>query len=113
MAFFEDTFTLSASEADLHRRMKLSAALRHMQDAASRHLDALGYPYEKLMENRQVFLLSKVEVVFSGSPAPEPKGDGLYPSPSFQRRLFPTGDTAGSRRPSYGFGQGCLDFGRL
>ena len=52
MAFFEDTFTLSASEADLHRRMKLSAALRHMQDAASRHLDALGYPYEKLMENR-------------------------------------------------------------
>ena len=34
MAFFEDTFTLSASEADLHRRMKLSAALRHMQDAA-------------------------------------------------------------------------------
>ena len=73
MAFFEDTFTLSASEADLHRRMKLSAALRHMQDAASRHLDALGYPYEKLMENRQVFLLSKVEVVFSGSPAPEQK----------------------------------------
>ena len=73
MAFFEDTFTLSASEADLHRRMKLSAALRHMQDAASRHLDALGYPYEKLMENRQVFLLSKVEVVFSGSPALEQK----------------------------------------
>ena len=32
MAFFEDTFTLSASEADLHRRMKLSAAL--MQPAA-------------------------------------------------------------------------------
>lgn len=59
MAFFEDTFTLSASEADLHRRMKLSAVLRHMQDAASRHLDALGYPYEKLMENRQVFLRPK------------------------------------------------------
>ena len=59
MAFFEDTFTLSASEADLHRRMKLSAALRHMQDAASRHLDALGYPDEKLMENRQVFCCPK------------------------------------------------------
>ena len=113
MAFFEDTFTLSASEADLHRRMKLSAALRHMQDAASRHLDALGYPYEKLMENRQVFFaVQSGGGVFRQSCAGT-KGDGLYPSPSFQRRLFPTGDTAGSRRPSYGFGQGCLDFGRL
>ena len=73
MGFFEDSFLLSASEADLHRRMKLSAVLRHMQDAASRHLDALGYPYEKLMEDRQVFLLSKVEVLFSGSPVPEQK----------------------------------------
>lgn len=71
MAFFEDAFTLSAAEADRNRRMKLSAALRHMQDAASRHLNALGYPYEKLMEKRQVFLLSKVEVTFQGSPAPE------------------------------------------
>ncbi|MCI9405423.1 MAG: hypothetical protein HFK04_00690 [Oscillospiraceae bacterium] len=71
MAFFEDAFTLSAAEADLHHRMKLSTALRHMQDAASRHLNALGYPYEKLMEKRQVFLLSKVEVTFEGSPAPE------------------------------------------
>ncbi|MDD3193700.1 MAG: thioesterase [Oscillospiraceae bacterium] len=71
MAFFEDSFTLSASEADLHRRMKLSAALRHMQDAASRHLDALGYPYEKLMASHQVFLLSRMEVLFEGSPQPE------------------------------------------
>ena len=73
MGFFEDSFLLSASEADLHRRMKLSAVLRHMQDAASRHLDALGYPYENLMEARQGFLLSKVEVLFSGSPVPEQK----------------------------------------
>lgn len=71
MAFFEDTFTLSAAEADLNGRMKLSAVLRHMQDAASRHLSALGYPQEKLIEKRQVFLLSKVEIVFEGSPAPE------------------------------------------
>lgn len=73
MAFFEDAFTLSAAEADHRRRMKLSAVLRHMQDAASRHLNSLGYPYEKLMEKNQVFLLSKVEVTFKGSPAPEQK----------------------------------------
>ncbi len=71
MAFFQDHFTLSASEADLHRRIKLSAALRHMQDAASRHLNALGYPYERMMELHQVFLLSKVEVIFEGTPVPE------------------------------------------
>ena len=31
MGFFEDSFLLSASEADLHRRMKLSAVLRHIK----------------------------------------------------------------------------------
>ena len=38
MPFFEESFLFSASEADLYRRMKLSAVLRHMQDAAGRHL---------------------------------------------------------------------------
>ena len=64
MPFFEESFLFSASEADLYRRMKLSAVLRHMQDAAGRHLDSLGYSYEKLMEKHQVFLLSKMEILF-------------------------------------------------
>lgn len=71
MPFFEESFLFSASEADLYRRMKLSAVLRHMQDAAGRHLDSLGYSYEKLMEKHQVFLLSKMEILFEGSPMPE------------------------------------------
>lgn len=71
MGYYEESFTFSASEADIHRRIKLSAALRHMQDAASRHLDALGYTYDVLSKAGQVFLLSRAEVVFSRSPLPD------------------------------------------
>ena len=92
MGFFEDSFLLSASEADLHRRMKLSAVLRHMQDAASRHLDALGYPYEKLMEDRQVFFALQGGGVVFWQPCAGAESDSLYPSSSAKRRLFSTRD---------------------
>lgn len=62
MPFFSQTAALSASEADPNRQMKLSAMLKYMQDIASTHLDALGYPYERLYGTGQVFLLSKVEI---------------------------------------------------
>ena len=71
MAFFEETFVLSSSEADLHQRIKLSAVLRHMQDAASHHLTALGFPPQRMQAAHQVFLLSKVEIQFAGSPLPD------------------------------------------
>lgn len=47
-------------ECDIHGRMKLNAILQHMQEISSAHLDALGIPHTLLLENRQVFLLSKV-----------------------------------------------------
>lgn len=42
--------------------MKLSAMLRYMQDAANLQMEVLGFPHEKMLENQQVFLLSKVEL---------------------------------------------------
>ncbi len=69
MSFFTDSFRFSASEADIHQHMKLSAVLRHMQDAATRHLDSLGYTYSAMMGRNQVFMLSKIEVNFFRQPA--------------------------------------------
>ena len=53
---------------DLHGRMKLSAILQHMQEISSAHLDALGIPYTLLLENRQVFLLSKIQLKMQKRP---------------------------------------------
>lgn len=58
-AFYKE-IRVSDPECEIHNRMKLSEILRHMQEISGEHLDALGMPYEKLYETRQVFLLSKI-----------------------------------------------------
>ena len=54
---------------DIHGRMKLSAILQQMQEISSAHLDALGIPHTLLLQNRQVFLLSKIHLCLKKRPA--------------------------------------------
>ena len=46
-------------DCDLTNRLKISAAMRYMQQTSAEHLRYLGLPYEKLYAENMVFLLSK------------------------------------------------------
>jgi len=68
MAYFQESFLLTAAETDLHWRMKVSSILRRMQDIAGHHIDSLGMTRDVLEDRGQVFLLSKVELTVHRSP---------------------------------------------
>lgn len=46
-------------DCDASNRLKVSAAMRYMQQTSGEHLNWLGLPYEKLFEENMVFLMSK------------------------------------------------------
>ncbi|MDR2933590.1 MAG: hypothetical protein LBV27_10860 [Oscillospiraceae bacterium] len=46
-------------DCDSAQRLKISAAMRYMQQTSAEHLNHLGLPYEKLYRENMVFLLSK------------------------------------------------------
>lgn len=72
-------------ECDVNNKMKLSAAMKHMEQCSSEHLEELGFSAAHLMENHFVFLLSKMSIkvhrmprcteqIVIGTTAIKPKG---------------------------------------
>lgn len=66
---FYQSLRVADYECDMHGRMRLSDILRHMQVISARHLDALGYPYPRLAQLGQVFLLSKILLTIHRRPS--------------------------------------------
>ncbi len=59
---FWKSLRITDPECDIHNRIKLGFILRHLQEISGEHLDALGYPNEKLYEIGQGFFLSKIRL---------------------------------------------------
>ncbi|MDL2232537.1 hypothetical protein LJC63_03030 [Ruminococcaceae bacterium OttesenSCG-928-L11] len=57
--FFKKEMTATDYDCDCMNRLRISAAMRYMQQTSSEHLDSLGLPYEKLYQEKMVFLLSQ------------------------------------------------------
>jgi acyl-ACP thioesterase len=63
---YSKEFTVNVFECDHRNRLSISYIFRHSQQISGEHLDAMGYPYERLYDAGQVFLLSKVRAqIFS------------------------------------------------
>jgi len=58
MFFTRETVAMDY-DCDAAGRLKMSAAMKYMQQTSGEHLDLLGLPYQKLYEENMVFLLSK------------------------------------------------------
>lgn len=58
--YYQEENVVKVYQCDVNNRMKISAAMQQMQQAASEQLERLGLPYEKLLEEEMVFLLSKI-----------------------------------------------------
>lgn len=59
---FWKSLRVADPECDIHNRIKLGFILRHLQEISGEHLEALGYPNEKLYEIGQGFFLSKIRL---------------------------------------------------
>ena len=59
---FSAPFTVNFHDTDLYARMRPSAALKYMQEAANLHLNAYGPTMDELREAGKAFLLSRVRV---------------------------------------------------
>ena len=46
-------------DCDVQGRLKISSAMRYMQQISGEHLEVLGFPAEKLLREHMVFMLSK------------------------------------------------------
>lgn len=57
--FFKKEMTVLDYDCDCRNQLKLSSAMGYMQQTSGEQLDVLGIPYEKLLEENMVFLLSK------------------------------------------------------
>ena len=57
--FFKKELIALDYDCDLAKRLKISSAMRYMQQTSGDHLKSLGLPYEKLFEEDMAFLLSK------------------------------------------------------
>lgn len=59
---FKREITVESFECDMNNRIKLSAILREMQEIGNIHLEALGYPRDRMNELEWAFLLSKIYI---------------------------------------------------
>ncbi len=57
-----ETLLISSASAGENKRIRLSALLGHMQDAASNHASRLGIGYEQLVPLHRTFMLSGMEI---------------------------------------------------
>ncbi len=58
--YFKSDAKVLSYDCDMRNRMKISAAMRYMQQIAGENLVALGYPAEVLQKEDMVFLLTKI-----------------------------------------------------
>lgn len=59
---FWKSLRVADPECDIHNRIKPGFILRHLQEISGEHLEAIGYPNEKLYEIGQGFFLSKIRL---------------------------------------------------
>ena len=62
MERYQKQVRLSYTECDFHGELRPSAMMRHIQEAAGEHLDALSISRELLWEEGYVFLLTRVRL---------------------------------------------------
>ena len=56
-------------DCDVRGCLKISAAMRYMQQVSGEHLEVLGFPAEKLLHEEMVFMLSRVCIKIHRMPA--------------------------------------------
>lgn len=66
-------YTVNSYEVDCTRRLRLSAFLRLLQEAAGRHLDGDGMTYEAMRDAGFVFLLMQERLLLTRRPAYDEK----------------------------------------
>ncbi len=55
-------------ETDFQMRWKLSGFFQAMQEAATHHASHFGYPYEKMVSQEKIWILSRIKIVFHAFP---------------------------------------------
>ena len=58
--YFTEEVKVTSYDCDFRNRLKISSAMRYMQETARQHLVWLGFPADVLAEEDMVFLLSKL-----------------------------------------------------
>ena len=67
--FYQPETEVTGYQCDVKNHMKISAAMPQMQQASGQHLESLGFPYEQLLQENMVFLLSKMCIKVHRMPA--------------------------------------------
>ena len=66
---FNTQYNVALSDVDCFNRLKISAFMNYMQDAASRHADLLGVGYETLIKQDLTWFMTKVIVEVDSYPS--------------------------------------------
>lgn len=65
---WEEIYHIRTYEVDCHNRLLISSMFNFMQDAASKHADALGVSVQNLLSENHTWLLSRLKIKISTHP---------------------------------------------
>ena len=67
-AEYTKRITVTTYDCDRHMNIKMSAVLRHMQEAGEEQLRPLGHDYSELFKKNQVFIATKAAILIHKAP---------------------------------------------
>ena len=84
---WQETYHIRTYEVDCHNRLSIPSMFNFMQDAASKHAEALGVSVQRLLSENYTWLLSRLKINISSHPG---INDRLQVAtwPSGTQRLF-------------------------
>ena len=65
---YSETFTVRATDCDIHRRMRPAALFVTMQEGGERHAFSLGFGYDAMMARGLFFVLARIHIRFERAP---------------------------------------------
>jgi medium-chain acyl-[acyl-carrier-protein] hydrolase len=84
---WEEIYHIRTYEVDCHNRLLIASMFNFMQDAASKHADALGVSVQNLLSENHTWLLSRLKIKISSHPGINDRIQ-VYTWPSGAQRLF-------------------------
>jgi acyl-ACP thioesterase len=84
---WQETYHIRSYEVDCHHRLSILAIFNFMQEAASRHAEALGVSIQQLLAENYTWLLSRLKIKIASFPGWQDQIN-IRTGPSGAQRLF-------------------------